>query len=71
MPIEQVVNLVEGMELNEESINTWKNGVARTLRKYIASGIGPTDKSAPVVVRGLGVPRGCLICQSCGASKCG
>ena len=38
MPIDQVIKLVQGMELNNESINTWKNGVERALKKYLPNG---------------------------------
>ena len=39
MPIDQVIKLVQGMELNSESINTWKNGVERALKKYLPNGM--------------------------------
>jgi ribonucleoside-diphosphate reductase alpha chain len=72
MPIEQVVNLVAGLQLDSENINTWKNGVERALKKYIpdgtkAKGMKCTDCGSDHII----YQEGCLICQSCGTSKCG
>tara|TARA_R110001583_G_scaffold59123_1_gene175996 strand:+ start:23768 stop:26323 length:2556 start_codon:yes stop_codon:yes gene_type:complete len=72
MPIEQVVNLISGLQLDSENINTWKNGVERSLKKYIpngtqAKGITCIDCGSEHVI----YQEGCLICQSCGTSKCG
>jgi len=72
MPIEQVVNLVSGLQLDSENINTWKNGVERALKKYIpngtkAKGMICTDCGSDHII----YQEGCLICQSCGTSKCG
>lgn len=39
MPIEHVVKLVSSLDLREESINTWKSGVVRALKKYTAEGL--------------------------------
>lgn len=72
MPIEKVVDLVNQMELDSESINTWKAGVARALKRYIADGTEANGQkcsncgSSEVVYQ-----EGCLICKSCGSSKCG
>lgn len=71
MPIEQVVNLVQGLDLDEESISTWKNGVERALRKYIASGQKAGGQKCPNCgEETLVYQEGCLICTHCGASKC-
>lgn len=71
MPIEQVVNLVQGLDLDDESINTWKNGVERALRKYIASGSKAGGQKCPNCgEESLVYQEGCLICTHCGASKC-
>jgi hypothetical protein len=35
MPIENVIKLVASLQLGSESINTWKNGVERALKKYV------------------------------------
>lgn len=72
MPIEGVVNLVAGLQLDSENINTWKNGVERALKKYIPNGTKVkggicTDCGSEHII----YQEGCLICQSCGTSKCG
>lgn len=72
MPIQKVVELVTSLQFDVESINTWKNGVARALKKYIPNGTAAEDAkcegcgSANVIYQ-----EGCLICQDCGSSKCG
>ena len=72
MPIDQVIKLVQGMELNSESINTWKNGVERALKKYLPSGMEAKGQKCPNCgLETLIYQEGCLICTNCGASKCG
>ncbi len=72
MPIEQVVSLVQGMSLNDESINTWKNGVERALRKYLPTGTEAVGQECPNChQKTLIYQEGCLICTNCGTSKCG
>lgn len=72
MPIDQVIKLVQGMELNNESINTWKNGVERALKKYLPNGMEAKGQKCPTCNQEtLVYQEGCLICTSCGASKCG
>lgn len=72
MPIEQVLKLVEGLELDSESINTWKNGVERALKKYLPVGaIANGHKCSNCGNETLVYQEGCLICTTCGASKCG
>lgn len=72
MPIENVVELINRLELDSESINTWKAGVARALKRYIPDGTEVDGKkcsncgSDQVVYQ-----EGCLICKNCGNSKCG
>ncbi|MGB5989674.1 MAG: adenosylcobalamin-dependent ribonucleoside-diphosphate reductase [Marinifilaceae bacterium] len=72
MPVEQVVKLISGLQFDSESISTWKNGVERSLKKYIsdgtkASGIKCENCGADSVI----YQEGCLICTDCGSSKCG
>ena len=72
MPIDQVVKLVQGMELNNESINTWKNGVERALKKYLPNGTEAKGQKCPNCGHEtLVYQEGCLICTNCGASRCG
>ena len=71
MPIDQVVRLVSGLQLNTESINTWKNGVERALKKYIPNGTQAQGQTCPNCGENLVFEEGCLICKKCGFSKCG
>lgn len=71
MPILQVVTLVSSLRFNIESINTWKNGVSRALSKYIPSGTKISKKCPECGEESLTYQEGCLICTSCGHSKCG
>ena len=72
MPIDQVIKLVQGMELNSESINTWQNGVERALKKYLPNGMEAKGQKCPNCgLETLIYQEGCLICTNCGASKCG
>lgn len=72
MPIEQVIKLVQGLELNNESINTWKNGVERALKKYMVDGAEVKGQKCPNCgSETLVYQEGCLRCTSCGSSKCG
>lgn len=72
MPIEGVIELVAGLQLDSESINTWKNGVERALKKYIPNGTkAKKGKCESCGSDELIYQEGCLICKSCGSSKCG
>jgi len=72
MPIDQVIKLIQGMELDNESINTWKNGVERALKKYLPNGTVAKGQKCPNCgFETLIYQEGCLMCTSCGASKCG
>jgi ribonucleoside-diphosphate reductase alpha chain len=72
MSIEKVVDLVNQMELDSESINTWKAGVARTLKKYIPDGTEANGhKCSGCGSNQVVYQEGCLICKNCGNSKCG
>ncbi|WP_321518253.1 adenosylcobalamin-dependent ribonucleoside-diphosphate reductase [uncultured Bacteroides sp.] len=72
MPIEQVIKLVGQLQLDNESINTWKNGVERALKKYIQDGTEARGKKCPNCGNEtLIYQEGCLICTSCGSSRCG
>lgn len=72
MPIEQVIKLVSQLQLNNENINTWKNGVERALKKYISDGTEAKGKKCPNCGNEtLVYQEGCLICTTCGSSRCG
>ena len=72
MPIEQVIKLVQGMELDTITINTWKNGVERALKKYMPNGAEAKGQKCPTCCHEtLIYQEGCLLCTNCGASKCG
>ncbi|MEA3447266.1 MAG: adenosylcobalamin-dependent ribonucleoside-diphosphate reductase [Bacteroidota bacterium] len=75
MPIEKVVELVASLQLDSESINTWKTGVERTLKRYIPNGTKASKKGTRCPecnrVDTLVYQDGCVICTNCGYSKCG
>ena len=72
MPIEQVIKLVSSLQLDSENINTWKNGVERALKKYVLDGTEAKGKKCPNCGNEtLVYQEGCLICKTCGASRCG
>ena len=72
MPIELVIKLVQEMDLNNESINTWKNGVERALKKYLPNGTAAKGQKCPTCgLETLVYQEGCLLCTNCGTSKCG
>ena len=71
MPIADVVNLVQSLKLDSESINNWKNGVERAMKKYIPNGTRAKGKCGECHSHNLVYEEGCLICKDCGSSKCG
>ena len=72
MPIDHVIKLVSSLQLKSESINTWKNGVERALKKYITDGTEAKGQKCPQCGQEtLVYQEGCLICKNCGASRCG
>src|SRR5690554_1030156 len=72
MPIEKVVDLINSLQLDSESINTWKNGVARALKRYIEDGTAvEKQKCENCQSTSLIYQEGCLTCKNCGSSKCG
>jgi len=72
MPIDKIVDLINSLQLDSESINTWKNGVVRALKHYVADGtevkgqVCGSCKSENLIYQ-----EGCLTCKDCGSSKCG
>ena len=72
MPIDHVIKLVSSLQLKSESINTWKNGVERALKKYILDGTEAKGQKCPNCGQEtLVYQEGCLTCKNCGASRCG
>jgi len=72
MPIDQVIKLVSGLQLDNESINTWKVGVERALKKYIPDGTQINEKPCPECGQHtLVYQEGCLTCKNCAYSRCG
>ncbi len=73
MPIPYVVDLVKGLNVEEDYINTWKNGVVRALKQFVPDGTKAADSACPSCgdQDGLIYKEGCLICKSCGYSECG
>ncbi|RLD28814.1 MAG: adenosylcobalamin-dependent ribonucleoside-diphosphate reductase [Bacteroidetes bacterium] len=72
MPIDKIVDLINSLQLDSESINTWKNGVVRALKRYVEDG---TQVKGQVCTNcnseNLIYQEGCLTCKDCGSSKCG
>jgi len=72
MPIDHVIKLVGSLQLKSESINTWKNGVERALKKYVIDGTEAKGQKCPNCGQEtLVYQEGCLICKNCGSSRCG
>jgi len=72
MPLTNVLKLVSSLQLESESINTWKNGVERALKKYVQDGTEAKGQKCPNCGNEtLVYQEGCLICKTCGASRCG
>lgn len=72
MPLLDVVHMVENLHLSDHSLNTWKNGIIRALKKYIPDGTKALQSECASCGEDAVVyEEGCLICKSCGSSKCG
>ena len=71
MPIPQVIKLVSSLELDSQSINTWKMGVERALKRYINNGEAAAERCPNCGQDTLVYQEGCLICTNCGTSRCG
>ncbi|RMG79702.1 MAG: adenosylcobalamin-dependent ribonucleoside-diphosphate reductase [Bacteroidetes bacterium] len=73
MPLNYVVNLVQGLNVDQEHINNWKNGVVRALKKFIPDGTKAVKEECPACgdPDGLIYKEGCLMCKSCGHTECG
>ena len=73
MPIVDVINLINGLQLDSDNINNWKNGVERALKKFIPDGTKDESgkKCSKCGSNNLAYQEGCLVCLNCGYSKCG
>ncbi|AUS06936.1 adenosylcobalamin-dependent ribonucleoside-diphosphate reductase [Pseudotamlana carrageenivorans] len=72
MPIDKIVDLINSLQLDSESINTWKNGVVRALKRYVEDGTkAKGQKCDACKSTNLIYQEGCLTCKDCGSSKCG
>lgn len=73
MPLPYVINMVSGLNIDQEHINTWKNGVVRALKKFVPDGTEAVKETCPACgdPDGLIYKEGCLICKSCGHTECG
>jgi len=72
MPLSFVVDMVNNLHLNDETLNTWKKGVVRSLKKFIPDGTKPAENvCSSCNEEALVYEEGCLNCKSCGHSKCG
>jgi len=72
MPIDKIVDLINSLQLDSESINTWKNGVMRTLKRYVEDGThAKGQRCSNCDSDQLIYQEGCLTCKNCGSSKCG
>jgi ribonucleoside-diphosphate reductase alpha chain len=72
IPIENVVNIIGGLNFREETINSWRNGVIRALKRFIEDGTKQKGTICPKCGQEtIFFQEGCLTCSSCGFSKCG
>lgn len=71
MPIAMVVDLIQHLNVDEDNINTWKNGIARALKRYIPNGTVDEKEKCPTCGEPLVFEDGCKHCRNCGYSKCG
>ncbi|NLP58802.1 adenosylcobalamin-dependent ribonucleoside-diphosphate reductase [Lutibacter sp. B1] len=73
MPIPYAVDLINNLNMYDDNINTWKNGIARALKQFVADGTQAVDKKCPECgdPEGLIYEEGCLKCKNCGHTKCG
>ncbi|MCK0177883.1 adenosylcobalamin-dependent ribonucleoside-diphosphate reductase [Flavobacteriaceae bacterium S0862] len=72
MPIDKIVDLINSLQLDSESINTWKNGVVRAIKRYVEDGTQAKGQTcANCSSTSLIYQEGCLTCKDCGSSKCG
>jgi ribonucleoside-diphosphate reductase alpha chain len=71
MPTVYLYELIDSLNFAEDYINTWKNGVARVIKRYVKDGEKGKGKCLECGSENLIFQEGCLICKACGSSKCG
>jgi ribonucleoside-diphosphate reductase alpha chain len=72
IPLESISNIVAGLNFSEASINSWRNGILRAIKKFIQDGTKPKEMKCPSCGQEtLEIKEGCAVCTSCGFSKCG
>ncbi len=73
IPMESIINIISGLNFREESINSWKNGVIRALKKFLRDGTKAKGSICPQCGQEntMEYKEGCLCCTNCGYSKCG
>ena len=71
MPIDQVIKMISTLQMDSESINSWKVGVERALKKYIQDGTVVQGQVCPNCGNALIFEEGCMHCRECGYSRCG
>jgi len=72
MPIDKIVDLINSLQLDSASINSWKNGVGRALKRYVEDGTEAKGQTCTnCESKHLIYQEGCLTCKDCGSSKCG
>ncbi len=73
MPLQYAIQLVDNLTFTDDSINTWKNGIVRALKKFVPDGTVEKKIACPECGKegSLMYKEGCLVCNECGYSKCG
>ena len=71
MPIDQVIKMISTLQMDSETINSWKVGVERALKKYIQDGTVVQGQVCPNCGNALIFEEGCMHCRECGYSRCG
>ena len=73
IPVTNIVNIISSLNFRQESINSWRNGVCRALKKFIQDGTKQESAECPKCHQKgtMEFKEGCLVCTSCGYSKCG
>ncbi len=73
IPVNHVVSIISGLNFRQESINSWRNGVCRALKKFIQDGTKQKGVECPQCHQHdtMEFKEGCLVCSNCGYSKCG